>query len=465
MVEGSEAVVGNSYVPLRTRLYRVFTRVFDLGFTAFGGPPVHIQIFHRRFVEGNAPWIDERTFQELFVITQALPGPGSTKLLFNIVQVYAGVLPAIVAFTLWSLPGAAVMYGLSLAVQRIGTTLPGPVYALLSGLNAATVGGIALSATQLARKAISDRLTRSIVLLGACAGLIYNALWYYPVLIVSGGLMTLIWDLRKSVRRQSRPDANTPSPHNEQNDAASSEVLERTEAQNSSVDTSRYSLSIPAGMLISILVIIAFLVLIILRGTLNAPPKVFALFTNMYIAGTLIFGGGPVVIPLLREYVVEPGWVSPRDFLLGLAIIQALPGPNFNFAVYLGSLALAGHVLSARSLLGALMGFIGIFTPGIVLSAGIQSVWHLIRDRRVVISLLRGMNAAAVGLVFTAVYRLWEVGYLTPDDSAGISLAKEPWWLAITATAYTSVEWFDVPIPLAIVGGGAAGLLWWDVVK
>lgn len=88
----------------------------------------------------------------------------------------------------------------------------------------------------------------------------------------------------------------------------------------------------------------------------------------MYLAGTIIFGCGPVVIPLLREYVVEPGWVSPRDFLIGLAIIQAFPGPNFNFAVYLGALALLGT--GHFNALGAFLGFMGIFVPGISLAVG-----------------------------------------------------------------------------------------------
>ncbi|KAF8631564.1 hypothetical protein AX15_002317 [Amanita polypyramis BW_CC] len=123
-------------------------------------------------------------------------GVDQAILLFSVTQVHAGVLSALFAFMLWMLPGACAMYGLSLAVQRIGTPLPSPVYALLSGLNAATVGGIALSAVRLARKAITDHLTHALVLLAACAGLCYNTLWYYLVLIFLGGLSTLLWDSR-----------------------------------------------------------------------------------------------------------------------------------------------------------------------------------------------------------------------------------------------------------------------------
>jgi chromate transport protein ChrA len=146
----------------------------------------------------------------------------------------------------------------------------------------------------------------------------------------------------------------------------------------------------------------------------------------MYLAGTIIFGGGPVVIPLLREYVVQPGWVTPRDFLTGLAIIQAFPGPNFNVAVYLGALSLLRT--PHHTLLGAFMGFTGIFVPGITLAVGFQSIWGVLRTKRLVASLLKGINATAVGLVFTAV---WQIEYLTPDTNDGKSLAEDPCGLSL----------------------------------
>jgi len=186
------------------------------------------------------------------------------------------------------------------------------------------------------------------------------------------------------------------------------------------------------------------------------------LFSNMYLAGTIIFGGGPVVIPLLREYVVQPGWVTPRDFLIGLAIIQAFPGPNFNFAVYLGALSLVGT--GYHTILGAFMGYLGIFIPGITLAVGFQSLWAIVRTKRVVISLLRGINATAVGLVFTAVYRLWQIGYLTPGTNEGKSLAEDPWWVVVAVVTYAESAWFKVPAAVAIMIGGILGLCWFGAV-
>ncbi|KAL2821438.1 chromate transporter-domain-containing protein [Aspergillus cavernicola] len=490
----NEPPTGNS--SLINRLLDVFLRTWDLGFTAFGGPPVHFQILHARFVE-KEKWVDEQTYQELFAICQGLPGPGSTKMLFCLALLHAGFIPAMMAFVLWCLPGAIGMYALSLGVQRIDDTLPTPVYALLSGLNASTVGIIALAAVQLAEKAIRDRISRILVIFGACAGLCYSALWYFPVLMVVGGFATALWDgwgyqqIRR-VRSAWRNRNRQPEPEGDLNASAD---MERMSASNSAhgIGTEMLRLRRPdasplpqnvtdihssneteapsqdhvirvrVGVVILVLFFASFIGILVSRAQLTAPPLVLDLFANMYLAGTVIFGGGPVVIPLLRSYVVDPGWVSSRDFLIGLAIIQAFPGPNFNFAVFLGALALRNT--SHPTILGAFLGGLGIFFPGITLAVAIQSFWRVLRTKNYIINFLRGVNAAAVGLVFTAVYRLWEIGYLTPLDNNGQSLAREPWWVVIAAVTYAESAWFKVPPAIAIILGAVLGLCWFGVVS
>ncbi|KEF60530.1 uncharacterized protein A1O9_02091 [Exophiala aquamarina CBS 119918] len=167
-------------------------------------------------------------------------------------------------------------------------------------------------------------------------------------------------------------------------------------------DTQSHAVKVLAGVYIIIAFFASFIAILVARGLLNDTPRALDLFTNMYLAGTIIFGGGPVVIPLLREYVLQPGWVTPRDFLIGLATIQTFPGPNFNFAVYLGALSLLGT--GHHTFLGAFIVYIAIFIPGITRAVGFQSTWAIVRTKRLVTSLLRGINATAVGLVFTAVY-------------------------------------------------------------
>ncbi|KAB5589333.1 Serine/Threonine-kinase TTK/MPS1 [Ceratobasidium theobromae] len=455
----------------RDAWWDLLARTFDLGFTAFGGPPVHFQILHRRFVDGNgkAPWLDEQTvsapdkklnsrqYQELFSICQALPGPASTKMTFCIAFMHAGFVAAVVVFLVWSLPGAVGMYGLALGVDKIGVVLPGPVYALLSGLNSSTVGIIALAAVQLARKAITDEVTRVVVLVSACAGLCYNALWYFPVIMVVGGSVVLVWDhwVRGRVGRWMA------RRRREQVEAIPMETIPAPVKSDASPERAPVPLQHKVPLKLGILIIVGFFgmftAFMVVRGVVEAQPLPLELFINMLLAGTIIFGGGPVVIPLLREYVVEPGWVAPRDFLIGLAIIQAFPGPNFNFAVYLGALALRSS--KTHTVVGAVLGYVGIFLPGLVLAMGFQSVWRAVRSNRFVGSMLRGVNAAAVGLVFTAVHRLWEIGYVRADATRGVSLGLEPWWVVIAGCAYVGVESFGVPTALAIVGGGAMGLV------
>lgn len=507
---------------LTSRLLDVFLRTYDLGFTAFGGPPVHFQILHRRFVDGvgKPAWIDEQTviifhnfcfsslvelvlfffkFQELFAITQALPGPASTKILFSITHIHAGMIPALFVFFIWALPGAIAMYGFSLGVQRMSENLPKLLYALLSGVNAATVGIIALASVQLARKAITDPLMRILVAFGGCAGLCFNALWYFPVLIVIGGSMTLVWDYfaqswvggwRNRLKRRRRlslaqlehgynipmqdikHDIPSTGRHRSQIVSVTVNAVSQTNddnyinVQTPGIDTSSHCIPVRIGLALIVGFAAALTVFLSLRGALYPAPLLLSLFNNMFLAGTIIFGGGPVVIPLLRSYVVDPGWVSPRDFLLGLAVIQAMPGPNFNFAIYLGALSVVGPTApkSIPSIIGAILSFLGIFTPGLWLSIAFQSLWNQLRKRREVISILRGVNATAVGFIFTAVYRLWEIGYLTPQNNQGVSLGKEPWWLVITATTFTAVEWFSVPPAVAILFGGTAGMAWWGAV-
>ncbi|KAG9187682.1 hypothetical protein G6011_05553 [Alternaria panax] len=431
---------------------------------------------------------------------------------FCIALLHAGILPAVFAFLLWSLPGAIGMYGLSLGVQNMPERLPSMVYALLSGLNASTVGIIALAAVQLSEKAIKDRVTRILVIFSACAGLCYNALWYFPVLIAIGGFTTVMWDVwlrqrvgkmraaylakrrrarneqgdaeevqatsqsipieltrPEAVKRRQRAGSSTDRIVPEQEEAGRSHagehpvVDDRAETAASVADVKTHNISVKVGVSLIVGFLVSFIVVMVIRGTVSSGRS-FNFFSNMYLAGTIIFGGGPVVIPLLRSYVVDPGWVSPRDFLLGLAIIQAFPGPNFNFAVYLGALSIASAPGSTPTIVGALLGFIGIFFPGILLAVGVQSVWQIMRTKAWVLSLLRGINATAVGLVFTAVYRLWEIGYLTPESSDGKSLADEPWWVVVAALAYAETAWFGVPPAVAIIIGAVLGLGWYGAV-
>jgi chromate transport protein ChrA len=252
------------------------------------------------------------------------------------------------------------MYGLSLAISNVGEVLPAPAFALLSGLNAATVGIIALAAVRLSQKAISDKISRLLVFLGATAGLLYNALWYFPVLILSAGLMIVIWDfqwlhrlLEKILRVVPRTGLTAERHEVDMNSADSShpgesksylvmhsnsspadtmslcadiatpqrapatpatedlEFQSRGNNVRSNSDDEREPRVIPIdrqlsvswkfGALLIAIFFMAFTTIMVLRGVIRHRPLLFSFFSNMYLAGTIIFGGGPVVVPLLRQ--------------------------------------------------------------------------------------------------------------------------------------------------------------------
>jgi chromate transport protein ChrA len=377
------------------------------------------------------------------------------------------------------------MFGLSIGISNIDDSLPRAVYAVLSGLNAATVGIIALAAVELSDKAVTDHLTRILVFLTATAGMLYNALWYFPVLMLGAGCSTVIYDYRwlhrpmqailKLIKRMttfnfsemggSGRDRSGPSLESN----SSGEALDdhnRYSARESEPRTiphgRRLNFSWRSGAAIIATFSLTFVIVMVLRGILSQPPLLFKLFANLYLAGTIIFGGGPVVIPLLREYIVAEGWVNPRDFLIGLAVIQAFPGPNFNFAVFLGSLtAIHGGY---PAITGAILAFCGIFAPGIILVHGTMGVWGALRNRRWVKSAVRGINAGAVGLIYTAVYRIWQIGYLDEGFQSGKSLGDDPWWVVVTATSYVGGRYFGIAAPLAILLGAVLGLIRYGAV-
>ncbi|KAK2597391.1 hypothetical protein QQS21_006015 [Conoideocrella luteorostrata] len=450
--------------------------------TAFGGPPVHFKILHDKFVL-NLNWIDEQLYHELFSISQALSGPASTKMLYCINLIHNGLSGALLAFFIWSLPGALGMFGLSIGVSSIGNTLPRAVYAVLSGLNAATVGTIALAAVELSNKAITDKLTTVLVFFAGAAGMLYNALWYFPVLMFAAGLAAVTHDYRW-LHRLGQVAKNIFIPARPSSSGVENDAIERDSRRgsNNSITSSqeqripsgddhesraipleyRLNFSWKSGTAIITAFFLTFILVMVLRGVIHNPPILYKLFANLYLAGTIIFGGGPVVIPLLREYVVAEGWVSPRDFLIGLAIAQAFPGPNFNFAVFLGGLAAINT--GQPAILGAIVAYLGIFFPGMVLIHGTMGVWKVLRSKPWVKSGVRGVNAGAIGLIYTAVYRIWQVGYIDDGFQSGKSLGDDPWWVVVAATAYVGGKHFGLSAPFAILLGALLGLIRFGVV-
>lgn len=335
----------------KKNLVETIKHTWSLGLTCFGGPSVHVLIFKRLFVE-KLKWLDVQSYADIFALAGALPGPGSTKVLFSIALVRGGVLAGLLVFFMWSLPGACVMFGLSFGVARIPAILPVLAQALLTGLNAAAVGLIVQSAVQLSRSTTSDTLTKLILFATAAIGSCYTAVWLFPVLTVAGGLVTLVcywpgWQPRidrakkRALRLGRKPDSGAISDENEDMAAAAAEEIEletptrpdptrlptpppemntttdeiqempssvstmRNRSQTSgtvaSKDGSEASLrSIPPEIRFNIgvwpsigLLVVFFSLLIailVAQAVIPNPTRALKLFSNLLVAGTILFG-------------------------------------------------------------------------------------------------------------------------------------------------------------------------------
>ncbi|KAL8764597.1 MAG: hypothetical protein Q9209_007960, partial [Squamulea sp. 1 TL-2023] len=331
------------------------------------------------------------------------------------------------------LPAAIAAYGLSLGIASIDEKLPTPVYALLTGLNAATVGIIALAAVQLSQKAITDKLTRILVFFGGAAGILYNALWYFPVLMVAAGASTIVWDYRwahnlaGSLRRRPRPIDGDSEDH-----AASLEPIEMSS-----------------------------------DARLRRHPQVEVQPDEILPRNdsSSEVDDQQRIVPVTLEMRVL-SWKLGIMVIAGFFLSVRLPFAYMAsiVAVYLGSLAAASSK-DLPSAAGAVIGYIAIFAPGLILQTGFMGLWKTLRGYRWFTSGLRGVNACAVGLVYTAVYRLYEIGYIDEAYQSGSSLGRDPWWVVVTTTSFVWGMWFKMPAPAAILLGGVMGMIWFAVVK
>jgi len=376
------------------------------------------------------------------------------------------------------------MTALGFAVRKIPNELPQIVLAALTGINSAAVGLIALAAYRLSLNTVTDRVTRLLLCLSAAMGLLYSSIWLLPTLMLGAGLVTLIFDevtrkegMGESSVASAAPDlapllvqSDSPSVLEEASPGSSSRLaLHRAPGYGATTNGTashthlahepqllEASVSVPTSISFLIFFACLFMSAVIFRAVVSNAPRIWDFGINIFIGGSIIFGGGAVVVPVLREYVVDPGWVSDRDFLFGFAILQAFPGPNFNFSAYLGVLANPDNPV-----LGALIGLVALYSPGLILEFALLPFYVKLRENRVTRSLLRGLNAAAVGLVFLAVVELWKIGARTGKGST--SLDSDTWWLIVVCMSFVSVQWYNNLPPVAIAMGGIAGLGWYAV--
>ena len=382
---------------------RVFAK---LGVSCFGGPIAHLGYFRAEFVTKRR-WLDEATFADLVGLCQFLPGPASSQVGFSIGLMRGGLLGGLAAWTGFTLPSA-----IALVLFAYGASaLSGPMgMGLLHGLKLVAVAIVAQAVWGMARSLCPDRARASIAVAAALIILFSGSSIAQIGAIALGGIAGLL------LCRDAPP-------------------------------TSGGHLVVPVSRGLAIAALAAFFIILfglpVVRGLV--ANQAVALFEAFYRSGALVFGGGHVVLPLLREAFVKPGWVSDDAFLAGYGAAQAVPGPLFTFSAYLGAVANT----PSRGVAGAVLGLIGIFLPGILILLGTLPFWDAFRRRVTAQALMRGVNAAVVGLLAAALYNpVWTSSIATPGDFG----------LALVCFVLLTV-WRTPPLIVVVVGAlGGMGL-------
>lgn len=344
----------------RGRIGEVFRVFLWLGLTSFGGPVAHLGYFRTEFVERRR-WLTEATYADLVALCQFLPGPASSQVGFAIGLLRAGPWGAAFAWLAFTLPSA-----IALVLFALGATLlDGPLAGgIIHGLKVAAVAIVAHAVWGMARNLCPDKTRAGIALLA-----LLTVVWVSGPLgqvsaIVLGGLVGLALCREAAIATQH-------------------EALHFCVARWVGVT----ALGLFAGLLIVL--------------PLVAGSSIWLDIADaFYRSGALVFGGGHVVLPLLEAEVVQSDWVTPDAFLTGYGAAQAIPGPLFTFAAYLGAL-----LPGVSSLLGALLALLAIFVPGFLLLVGVLPFWNRFRQWRSAQALMRGANAAVVGILGAALYQ------------------------------------------------------------
>ncbi len=336
---------------------RVFLR---LGLTSFGGPLAHVGYVRREVVERRA-WVDEALFAELLALCQMLPGPSSSQLVFCLGLKRGGYAGAFAGFLAFALPSAVVMTVLGTLALRPDTQPPG---FLVHGLQLAAVGVVAQAVLAMARTLTPD-VPRVLIGLAALAAALWLARPGAQLLLIAGGALAGVLVCRASVSRAP--------PHIE---------------------------AVAVSHRVAVLALTVFVALLAVLPVLvrASPAHSVALFAATYRSGALVFGGGHVMLPLLRAGFVPPGWITDAQFLAGYGAAQALPGPLFTFAGYLGAISAP----QPHGVAGALIALAGIFLPGVLLVLAALPFWDAVRGRTGARAALAGINAAVVGLLAAA---------------------------------------------------------------
>jgi chromate transporter len=378
----------------------VFRAFAKLGITSFGGPIAHLGYFRDELVTRRR-WVDDRGYADLVALCQFLPGPASSQVGFALGLLRAGPLGALAAWLAFTLPSAVLMVAFAAAAGMFGGVVGSGI---LTGLKIVAVAIVAQAVWGMARSLTPDARRAGIAVVAAVIVLLAAGSLGQVAAIVLGALAGL-W-------------------------------LCRAETTGDAVALP-LRISTRAGLIALGLFVALLIGLPVAAALLSSPALDVA--DAFFRAGALVFGGGHIVLPLLEAEVVTGGWVSPEEFLAGYGAAQAMPGPLFTFAAYLGALAAPG----AAGLAYAALALVAIFVPGMLLLLGVLPFWNALRARPAAQAAMRGANAAVVGILAAALYDPVFVTAIVDSATFGLALVcfvllvawRTPPWVVVLVGA------------------------------
>ncbi|HEX5233346.1 MAG TPA: chromate efflux transporter [Bradyrhizobium sp.] len=380
-------------------VFRVFLK---LGVTSFGGPVAHLGYFRDELVV-RRKWLDETAYADLVALCQFLPGPASSQVGFSLGVLRGnGLLGGLAAWFAFTMPSAIVLFAFAMSAAA----LVGPVAnGILHGLKLVAVAVVAQAIWGMARTLTPDR-SRASIALGAIGVIAFFPGSLGQVTAIALGACAGLW--------LCRGEAATVSGH----------------------------LNFPvtrSGGIVALILFGALLLIPAVVASIVTRSQTLALFDAFYRSGAFVFGGGHVVLPLLQAQVVAPGWVTNEAFLAGYGLAQAVPGPLFTFAAYLGAVMFP----APNRLTGAIIALVALMLPGLLIVYGTLPFWDALRTRPAAQAAMRGTNAAVVGILGAALYNpVWTNAILTPRDFALalggfllLTVWRTPPWIVVALLA------------------------------
>ncbi|NMG68820.1 chromate efflux transporter [Parazoarcus communis] len=383
--------------------WAVFLIFLRLGLTSFGGPIAHLAYFRDEFVNRRR-WLSERSYADLVALCQFLPGPASSQVGLALGLSRAGYSGALAAWAGFTLPSAIALIVLAIGIGSQGDALPA---GLLQGLKVVAVAVVAQAVWGMGRSLCPDAPRLSLMAVATCVVLAVPGAWTQVGIIVAAGLIGLA---------AFKP---TDDGHHD-------------------------ALTIPVGRAAAVVCLVLFLGLLLGLPLVAAalPDGPLAQIDAFYRAGALVFGGGHVVLPLLQAETVDAGWVGKDVFLAGYGAAQAVPGPLFTFAAFLGA------AMTPGGWIGGMVCLLAIFAPAFLLVVACLPFWEALRRSPRVRAALTGINAAVVGLLLAALY-----------DPVWTSAIHRPADFALGLLALVALMAWKVPPWLVVLGCAAGGWL------